>query len=405
LLIGAVSIVQGGTLDTILANLKGIDTIEDDGNYHTGYLYNAKVTYRVINGNNNHQLEPDERIYFKVVSSNGDVIETPTDGVPRSQIVDWVKAHSSAIAKIVVGGGGGISSVSQGAGYSNNTAVMMGEIGLDSAVPNWKSGAFAQKVWKRLKVLEGEGNQTFDQSQWDFKFRGEYGSFNTWGDKGHTQLIGVTGERELNFQWKIGGVLSFRYAKVDDQWGTNSRTLTFIPYLHYRFSPYSNGTINIMPYVGGSAIFSDASNFPEVDYFEYGWGVNIVPTYLFNPQFQGELLISYYWDKKYVPSSSLPDNYKFLSTAINNLKPDQILTLGVGFHYLPAPHWKVSGNVLRLQHLLTKEVESGRDKAIYYRLKADYSRKNWSVGAGLRVVTQLEEYRETDLVANFQYRW
>jgi len=398
--------IYGGTLDTILANLKGINTLEDDGQYHSGYLYNSKIIYKIVGGNNNHQLDPNEKIYIKVITPSGDVLETPPDGIARGEVLNWVKEHSSKVAKIIVGGGG-ISSVSQGAGYSNNIAIKMGEIGLEEAISYQQDGPFSEKIFNKLKGIGEKTDYTSPASyKWNFKYGAESGRFHTWGDDGHTQLIEVRGSRKLSIsQLKVGGLIAFKYTKVDDQWGTNSKTLTFMPYLKYRFTPYKNGFIDIMPYLGGSVIFSRASNFPEVDYYEYGWGMNIIPTYTFNPQFQSQLLVGYYWDKKYVPSSSLPDNYKFIATSTNNLKPDQVFTLGIGFNYLPAPHWKLSGNVIRLQHILAKEVEPGRDRAIYYKLKTDYTQDNWSVGAGLRVVTQLEEYRETDAMVNFKYIW
>ena len=417
LLVGAGLLIGSGVAtadewEDILGNMKDLPTLEDDGEYHTGYLYSAKVTYRIINGNNDHKLSDDEIVYLKVIG-NGEVVETPSDGVKKSDLGDWAKARATTLFKAIFGGGD-VVGASQGVSGSQINAVSTTNTAMDiSSVLLGKSKNFNAKLLKKLQQLEKKKEEKKKVNQLlsstyttQVTMDSETGFILNKGSKGRSSAGAFTFKKELNSQWTIGGMLSYRWTKLDDTWGTKYKALTLVPFVKYRVYPRDNMVVDIMPFVVGSAIYAKSSAFPDgAGYVEYGGGFNVIPTYIFNPQFNTQFLIGYQWSKKYIPTSAVPDDVKFVADAINSLKPDQIFSTSLSLNYLPTSNWKLTWNILHIQHLQTEAVEGGRDKATYYTIKSYYTYKKFTFALGLKVASQIKDYRETDYMATIKYNW
>ena len=407
--------IKGDEWEDILANMGDLPTLEDDGNYHTGYLYNAQVTYKIINGNNDHKLSDGEIVYFKVIGANGEVIETPSDGIPKANLGDWAKDRANELFKAIFGGD--VIGASQGVSGSQLNVITTAQSAMNIASADIgmnKASNYNMKVMKKLQKMQEkkrENEKTVKQLltstySTQVTMDSETGFILNKGYKGRSSAGAFTFRKTLNSKWTTGITITYRFSHISDNWNTNYKALTFIPFVKYRIYPQKQLIVDIMPFIVGSAVYAKSKAFPDgAGYLEYGGGFSVIPTYIFNPQFNTQLLVGYQWSKKYIPPSAVPEDVKFVADAINSLKPDQILSMSLGLNYIPLPNFKITWNILHIQHLQNESVEGGRDKATYYTIKGFYTFRRFTFALGLKVASQIKDYRETDYMASIKYNW
>jgi hypothetical protein len=205
---------------------------------------------------------------------------------------------------------------------------------------------------------------------------------------------------------QAGLIVSYRSTKSKDRYKSKTITLSFVPL--YRIEKRINDKLS-MPIVLnaiGNLVYLKSSIFSSgAGYLEYGAGVGVVPKYKINDKFSVTGNLTYQYVKKYIPSSQVPDDAKWIADAINNLKPLQTLAYGVGAQYQIKSNLGIGVNILQTKQLETSEVKDGRDTATYYSTTLSYDYKKWTFGAGYKLVEDLKDYKEHAYMLSFGYKW
>ena len=97
-----VGVAAGSGWEDFLSAVAKNQILEDDGQPHSGKVYNAWITYKVY-GNNDHKLGSGEKVYLKVVGPDGRIVETPQTGYTKTQLVEWAKGHANDLLIAIFG--------------------------------------------------------------------------------------------------------------------------------------------------------------------------------------------------------------------------------------------------------------------------------------------------------------
>lgn len=147
--------------------------------------------------------------------------------------------------------------------------------------------------------------------------------------------------------------------------------------------------------------------FPEgVGYFQYGGGAFIEPSYIFYRPLNTRWVstIGFQISKKYIPSSWVPEDLKFVADAINSLPAENL------FIFKNALKSRLTSNIdgeLGAVYLkkLSGKTDDGRNEALYYYGKGTINLGHFQLGLGYKFVTLLEDYDEKTYMASIRYNW
>ncbi|NPA38768.1 MAG: hypothetical protein GXN99_03165 [Candidatus Nanohaloarchaeota archaeon] len=111
------------------------------------------------------------------------------------------------------------------------------------------------------------------------------------------------------------------------------------------------------------------------------------------------------FSKKYIPESEVPDDLKFVATAINRLEPIQVLTTSAGLNYKITTNWFADASVSYVRIFKAEDLPSGRRKANYYIFRTYYTYKKFTFGLGYKLVRNVSDYKEDAYMATLSYKW
>jgi len=409
------SVVFGASWEDVL---QSIDVkqykLYDDGKFHEGVLYNARVIYNVLNGNNNSKLEKNERVYIKVISGKI-VVETPEEGLTRDELKEWAKAHADELIKAVFSGDPSTTFNGQSTSVTNANAVVEATSGVTTGGQTTiiKKSIVSSPKLSKAKSTEKKGVKKLSLTRYsytslvllksekaDIKFRG-YDGTSTAGFFKYSKDFGEEKDKQIGF------LLVYRLTDMDDPWSTKSYYLSFLPYFGKNFYFSKNKIrkffINTNLYLMIGGIFVDSKAFPNgAGYLEYGGGFSINPTYKFNKYIFTQLQAGYQYSKKYIPESMVSEELKFIAEAVNNMEASQIGLLGFKVGVSPIKNLDIQAGVLRTKEL---KGDSPVPKSTYYYASANYTYKHLSLGIGYKFVQDAPNYDEKAYMAGIGIKW
>lgn len=374
-------ILKGSNIDGVLL---------DDGAAHTVTLYNSTFTYTVNNNDGISGNFAGSDTATITLVSNG---STLTSGAVKTddELKTWAESNANAIIKSVFGGDPASSLGGQ------NTAVAS-SVTLIQTLDTLTSTTTTKKDKKGLKLNNSFGSKTVMNSE-------------TASIKDGTKSIDSTNgiiafSNEMDSGNSIGLITAYKYTKSNDTFSSKTASLSFAPFYKIENQIDENFDIPVILNLTGNLVYLESSIFPDgAGYLEYGVGAGIVPRYQIDDQLSIITNLSYQYLKKHIPSSYVPDDAKWIADAINNLKPLQTVSYGIGAEYKILSNWNVTANALQVKHLVTDDIQEGRDTATYYTVSSRYDWTKWSFGLGYKQVEDVRDYDETAYMASLSYKW
>jgi len=383
---GLVSIAMGSGWQDFLSAIAENQVLQDDGQLHQGEVYNASITYRV-DGNNDHKLGSDEKVYLKVVGPDGRTIETPQGGYTKSQLIDWAKGHSNDLLIAIFGAepAQGIT----GTPSSTDTALTMVNL------PNpphrkRKVSLFREKLGKEYNsfiVLNSENSLLVNE-----------------GQTGRS----TAGVLQKDIGDNFGIAIGYRQTKMGDRFNSKSYFLNLSPYFRYSFDVEEQLRIDSHLWISGSALYTKSKLFPDgAGYLQYGFGGLLKPTYLLYPDagLYWNMGVGFQWSKKYIPKSWVPEEMKFVAEAVNNLPADKMVILSTAIGVSFTSNIKGETGTIYAHHLKIEGVDRGRNSALYHYAKLNATFGRWEAGIGYKYVTRVTNYRERAYMLSLRYNF
>jgi hypothetical protein len=203
-----------------------------------------------------------------------------------------------------------------------------------------------------------------------------------------------------------GLLVPYRDSAVDDAYDSKSKAIAFIPY--YKIRTSINDKLRMDYVLNGTMklIYLKSTLFPDGGgYYELGGGFGAVPSYKVTDNLSLTGSMTYQYSKKSFPESAVPDEVKFVATAINALPAQQVLTGSFALEYSLGSKFSVATEMMQASHLDKDAVPQGRDKATYYALKTNVALGNVLVQLGYKTVEEVKDYEEDAYMANVSLMW
>ena len=414
-LLGLFNTTTASTWEDVLAAIKGSgNKFLDDGNFHDGSLYNSYIRYKVLNGNGNQNLDKNEKVYIEVYKGkNGPLVaKTEDTGYTEDELKDWANARADILLNTIFGADP--SQTTTGQSLSLNTAQDVANqiltIGRNYASEMGKRirgglGKFGEKKDNKGKKKAEFFVKSFTTQ---VKLDSERGDIMNRGYDGDTSAGLFTFHKDLSNTFSFGSVLAYRTSKIHDSIGSKLKSLAITPFIKFdRLLKSDKADASIMLYGTVGAVYLKSRMFPDgAGYLDFAIGGNFMTSYYITRQFIWKFIGGYQIDKKYIPTSLVPDDLRFIADSINSLSPLHIVTVGTDFEYrLPTSFdWRVDAGVLHLHHLVTKDL-GGRDQATYYTLRTKLVVKRVEFSLGYKLVRDVKDYSEKAYMASISYAW
>jgi len=416
----------------------------DDGQYHEGKLYNALVVYRVINGNNNRELDPNEKVYVKVRGINGLVLETPEDGLTEDGLKSWAEQHANSLIEAVFGGdpaqtvSGNAPAINSIVNVATSLSTTTSSINYVYEIPSSStksvettttveisggssSSSGSSKSTSSASYQSSEKQKEESSSKNQKKRYLEYYTYSSYtlldsekakitnnGYSGNS-LAGIfTYSKSLSDRNSLGISINYRMTDLDDPWDSKSKSLYVSPFWRHRFAPQRRISYALTLYASAGLLYLKSKAFPDgAGYFEYGGGVLFEPTVKLDrrAKYNWNFLLGYQYSKKYVPPSLVPDDLKFLADAINDLPAMHIGSAGTSLSFKPFKHLKGELGTLYVKVLNDAGLEDGRDKALYSYGKVYLIFGKLTFALGYKVVSEVKNYDEKAYMASIKYNF
>jgi len=384
---GVITTVFGGGWESFLATTSPTQQLEDDGAIHYGSIHNTIIAYRIV-GNNNHQLEKNERIYLVIIRPNWKIIATPLTGYTKSQLIQWAKENARDLLFALFDSDPVQNFTSPVSTVENPIKILTvgpEESGKSSSKRSSLSSSQMNTNYNSFIVLGSENSFLVN--------RGREGKSSAWSFF-------------KNFGNNFGIGIGYRRTKMADKFHSTSYFLNLSPYFQLNINLNERLKITNRAYLTGNILYIKSKMFPEgTGYFQYGFGYLLKPTYIIQPD------SNMYWNggvgflltKKYMPKSWIPQEMEFMAEAINNLPVDKIVTLStaLGKNFTSNIHGEMG--TIYVRHLQIAGVGEGRSKALYYYSKLNATFGKWKVGIGYKYVTRLADYRERAYMVSIRY--
>ena len=408
------SIAFGASWEDVL---KSVDIkkykLYDDGNFHTGEVYKAKVIYRVINGNNDGKLQANEKVYIKVIGPANITVETPYP-LTKDGLVEWAKQHSTTLLKAVFGPEPSETFVGTSTSLNNTITVAEAisssiEIGTERTLtPHEIQKVTIEKTPQQTpsrKEKVSNVKKTLSKILFPnvILLQSEKADLTVDGYDGSSTAGYLKYSRLIKQRFIIGSVLAYRYTKIDDEWNSKARYITLYPFIGFshRVTPKLN--MRYTAHINVGVLYAKSKMFPDgAGYLDYGFGFAISPVYSIFDKLYATVSFGYQYNKKYVPENLVPDDLKFLAEAINGMKPSHIGSINLKFTFIPIEDLYLVAGVYHAKQL-SGELE--RDKATYYYGYGKYNIKRFSLMLGYKISDGIKNYDEKAYMASVGFNW
>jgi hypothetical protein len=379
--------LYGGGWEDILKGSNSDGVLLDDGNTHTVSLYNASLTYTVVDNDGISGNFDGSDTAIVTLTSNGKTITSGATALSKEDLKTWAKANADAIIQSVFNGdpSSSLGGQNTATSTSENVVNILSSISTKSK-KRVKEGlsSFNSRTMMNSETLSiKDKNKNIDGSSGIITYSKEMKSGNSWG------LI-----------------TTYRNTEADDTMKSKTANLSFTPFYKVENRVDEKWNIPVLFNLTGSLVYLESSIFPDgAGYLEYGGGIGVLPTYEINEKLLFTSSLGYQYLKKDIPSSYVPEDAEWVADAIKALEALQVLNYGVGLQYDIIPNLKLDLNLLQVKHLKTENIETGRESATYYSTSGTYNWQKWSLSLGYKTVQGVSDYSEDTYMASLSYKW
>jgi len=392
---------ENDSWETILANIKDSQTgkvgiLYDTNTQRTGTLYGSSVVYQFSGANADGDFQTNESVDVTVTNANGKVISTGKAMTP-TELSAWADKYKNELLESVF-------SNDPDATVSGSTSAIsaVSEILIEQTLATNRERQNSNDKNKVAKEVKPNGYDT------DFHtlvmMDSEKSTTKEKSNKAKSTSFRFSYDTQLESGNDVGAMFAYKSIKADDGWNSKSKKILLSPY----YKTYFDITDKI-DIVGVANLVVDykmleSSLFPEgLDYMEYGFGLNAVPTYFVNDKISLNMPIGLQTIKKYI-KDEVPEELKFITSAINDLGFQSSLNYGIGGEYAIKDNWFVNADILKTQ-ALGSNTTTNKDDATYYNIRTVYHGELWNYVLGYKTVRNIEDFSEDAYMLSVQYNW
>lgn len=377
--------------ERILSNTKDdttgqVGVLYDTNGVRTGSIYNARITYQFQGANGDGKFSSTEAALVTFTSSTGKEIKTSTYMTP-SQLEEWANANASDILEAM---------------FSNDPfATVSGSPSSASTL----SEVLIEQVRETNRARHNKKESGFDTSfSTVIMMDSEKSKLKDKGNEGTSSAFRFSYDKALASGNDVGFLMSYKDIKSDDVYGSKSKKLLISPFYKYYYDV--NNNFDVVGVVNGvvdlsymrSSLFSEGFG-----YLEYGAGITALPNYYLTDKFTISFPIGVQTLKKNL-NFDVPDNVKFIKSALNDIGFQTNLNYGMGLEYAIKDNWFVNTDVLKTQDIGSNKTTS-KDKATYYSVRSAYRGESWDYVLGYKTVKDIDNFSEDAYMLSIQYNW
>lgn len=399
------SLMYGGSWEDLMAGINPDQDIQS-GTEVSGSLYESSFTYFIQDGDGIlDNFSSADRGYVVITDTNGNVSLDTRDTqslMSDDELETWAEDNADEILTSVFGGDPAGSMGGQDSATQTTTTTITTINTISSKSTKVSKSNAAKAVAKKDKDEEIENtvvssvtvlsSETLTIKDNDKEIKGNSGILSY----AHTM-------KSAN---SLGLIVNYKYTKADDTLKSKTNNIALTPYYRVENRINENLDIPLIFNITGNIVYLESTVFPDgVGYLEYGAGFGIVPKYKVNKSLSFNFNTSVQYLEKYIPESYVPEDAKWLSDAINNLKAMKVASYGVGADYQILDNWSFGLNALQTKHLVTDNVKEGREKATYYSAITAVDWNDLRLVLGYKIVKDLKDYEESAYMASLSYGW
>jgi hypothetical protein len=400
------SLMYGSSWEDLMDGINPDQDIQS-GTEVEGSLYESTFTYFIQDGDGiADNFSSADRGYVVITDANGNVALDTRDTqalMGDDELEAWAEDNADEILTSVFGGDpagsmGGQDSATQ---TTTTTITTINAISNTSAKTAKSSAA---KAVAAKKDKDGEIDNTVVSSVTVLSSETLTIKDNDKEITGNSGILSYAHTMESSNS--LGLIVNYKYTKADDTLKSKTNNITLTPYYRVENRVNENLDIPLIFNLTGNLVYLESTVFPDgAGYLEYGAGFGIVPKYKVNKSLSFNINTSVQYLEKYIPESYVPEDAKWLSDAINNLKALQVASYGIGADYQIMDNWSLGLNALQTKHLVTDNIKEGREKATYYSATTAIDWNDWRLVLGYKIVEDLKDYEESAYMASISYGW
>jgi hypothetical protein len=386
----AFSLLEANSWEDVLKSVSGQNLqLNDNGVVTSGEVYKANFQYQVVDGNNNGKLDDNERVYVTISDGNEGSIATGT-AMTKDELTTWATENKDKFLEYIFG--------------DNPTS---GATGTQNSVTE-TSTAILQSVTNRTKRMRKATAKDVTEDGGMFNsqvmLNSEYASITYKGqDATSTNFMFDYFDDSETYAGEFGGMFIYKHVEADNL-NTKVDTLNIAPYYrHYQdvsddfYIAYVVNLAISLNYMK-SDLFTDGAG-----YVEYGMGFSVVPDYAINDQWSVNGIVGFQALDKYIPTSQLDDEVKFIAEAVNDVPWQKSFNVGIGTQYEISNNMMFNANVLNVSMIGSDDGD--RDESLYLAASFYYFDEAWSYSLGYKTVQNVDNYDEDAYMLTIIYNW
>ena len=389
------SSLLAGSWEDVLAGLDPNQEVKS-GSWQTGIsLYDSQISYFIADGDGDTtNFSSSDTGRIMIYDTSGKLLLDSNDynggNLTSDEMEDWARANASEIMSAIFSDDPAQSVSGQNNAITTSYLILDTVANIEDTAQINKKGSFKQDTASQSISMLGSEKIMIKDGSTDVTGSSTVISFSSTSTSANS----------------AGMLINYKTLSADDNLDSNTKHLLVTPY--YKIDGGVNEKLNIPVVLSLSAniVYLESTIFPDgVGYFEYGGAIGVLPSYKPLDNLTLKANLGYNYVKKYIPESYVPEDAKWLSDAINDLKPLQVASYGAGIKYDVLKNWIVIADVLQTKHLETQSIKEGREVATYYAVSSSYSWTDWTMRLGYKTVKDLEDYEEDAYMVSFGYSW
>jgi hypothetical protein len=363
--------------EEIWKNLSAGKTIQP-GVLESATFYGAQAQFTVYDGDGiPDNFSNADRIDVVLKSSNAN--DSLTFNGTKAQLIDWAKANSNTMLKIIFPCSPETSISGVTGGQFTTQQIMVASFGTLSTIRNV-----------------------------DIHVSGQYDYFELGPEKtkasGSSGLFAYSRDSSQGKQ-SLGIMIPYRYVKSEDNLNSKMGYFSLVP-LYKHLYDIKDSQLEWLVNMSIGAVYLKSGLFPKGGgYLEYGGGTGFSYLSELAENLNSKVGISYQVLKKSIPDSLVTDELKWVSEAMNNLDMEQDLTVSAGLTYDLIPKvWDISTNLYRI-HQLQSDADPDCKYQTVWSIYTGYTYKYFHVQLGYKTSFEMKDYKDNSYICTVRYNW